>query len=211
MGRFVIVINREYGSGGRTIGQMLAEELGIPWYNIDLERFASEQSGISETFFAELNDRTKPVRPYLLNNVVDLKREPSPPGSSDYTSENNLILHQAGAIRRIAEKENCVIIGHGGVFSLEDTDYAVRVFVHAPKEFLLEQAALKKSLPPAELEKYVMMINRNREEFYKKFTGQSWSDARNYDLCINTGKLGFERGVEIIKGYLRIRFPEETF
>jgi len=73
-------------------------------------------------------------------------------------------------------------------------------------EFLLEQASQKKSLPPAELEKYVNMINRNRADYYEKYTGRKWYDARNYDLCLNSGELGFEKCRDIIKGYMSVKF-----
>ena len=69
----------------------------------------------------------------------------------------------------------------------------IRVFVHAPKEVLIEEASRKQSLSRAELDKYVDMINRNRAEFFEKYTGRKWYDTRNYDLCLNSGRLGFEK------------------
>ena len=81
----------------------------------------------------------------------------------------------------------------------------IRVFVHAPKKFLMEQAAQKMSLSPAELDKYVDMINKNRADYYEKYTGRKWYDIRNYDLCLNSGELGFEKCRDIIRGYLKVR------
>ena len=126
--------------------------------------------------------------------------------SAESRKELRALLNQEGVIRGLAEKESCVIIGHCGGYILEDMDQVIRVFVHAPMEFLLEQAAQKKSLPPAELEKYVNMINRNRADYFEKYTGRKWYDARNYDLCLNSGKLGFEKCKDIIKGYMSVKF-----
>ena len=205
--KFVIAINREYGSGGRTIGAMLAEELGIDYYSKDLERMAAEESGINEALFVDAFDKTKTIRSFLnAGNTVYKTGDLLTPDSPDFTSPKNLFNYQAKIMRELAERENCVIVGHCGGYVLEDMDHVIRVFVHAPKEFLLEQAAKVKSLPPAELEKYVAMINKNRADYYEKYTGRKWNDARNYDLCLNSGKLGFEKCVDIIKGYLHVRF-----
>ena len=204
---YVICINREYGSGGRTIGEIFAREQGISYYYKDLERLAEEESGINEALFVAAHDKTKAVRFYLKNGQTIYKPgDLLGPDSPDFTSEKNLFNYQAKVIRDLAQKESCVIIGHCAGAILEDMDNVVRVFVHAPMEYLLEQAAQKKSLPPAELEKYVNMINKNRADYFEKYTGRQWNDARNYDLCINTGKLDFEKGARIIKGYLDLRF-----
>lgn len=204
---YVIAINREYGSGGKTIGEMLAKDLGIEYYEKDLEVLAAEDSGINEALFVDAHDKTKSVRSFLNNGpTIYHPGDLIGPESPDFTSPKNLFNYQAKVIRNLAEKESCVIIGHCGGYILEDMENVVRVFVHAPMDFLLEQAAQKKSLPPAELEKYVNMINRNRADFFEKYTGRQWNDARNYDLCLNSGKLGFEKCMDIIKGYISVRF-----
>lgn len=204
---FVICINREYGSGGKTIGEMLAKDLGVNYYEKDLETLAAEDSGINEALFVDAHDKTKSVRSFLNNGLTVYKTgDLIGPDSPEFTSPKNLFNYQAKVIRDLAQKESCVIIGHCGGYILEDMDHVIRVFVHAPMDFLLEQASQKKSLPPAELEKYVNMINKNRSDYYEKYTGRKWYDARNYDLCLNSGKLGFEKCRDIIKGYMSVKF-----
>ena len=204
---YTICINREYGSGGKTIGEMLAKDLGIDYYEKDLEVLAAEDSGINEALFVDFHDKTKSFRSFLNNGLTVYKTgDLIGPESPEFTSPKNLFNYQAKVIRALAEKESCVIIGHCGGYILEDMDNVIRVFVHAPMEFLLEQASQKKSLPPAELEKYVNMINRNRADYYEKYTGRKWYDARNYDLCLNSGELGFEKCRDIIKGYMSVKF-----
>ena len=204
---YVIAINREYGSGGRTVGEMLSEELGVHYYDKEIQKLAAEASGINEALFVDAIDETRSVRGFLKNgNTIWHPGDLLPPTSSEFTSERNLFNYQAKVIRELADTESCVIVGNCGGYILEDKPNVVRVFVHAPKDFLLQEAAKKKSLPPAELEKYVAMINRNRADFYQKYTGRVWNDARNYDLCIDSGKLGFQKSVELIRAYLNTRF-----
>ena len=204
---YVIAINREYGSGGRTVGEMLSEQLGVHYYDKEIQKLAAEESGINEALFVDAIDETRSVRGFLKGgNTIWHPGDMLGPESSEFTSAKNLFNIQAKVIRHLADTESCVIVGNCGGYILEDKPNVVRVFVHAPKDFLLEQAAKKKSLPPAELEKYVAMINRNRADFYEKYTGRVWHDAKNYDLCINAGELGFDKSVEIIKGYLQVRF-----
>ncbi len=204
---FTICINREYGSGGKTIGEMLAKDLGINYYEKDLETLAAEESGINEALFVDFHDKTKSFRSFLNNGLTVYKTgDLIGPESPEFTSPKNLFNYQAKVIRELGEKESCVIIGHCGGYILEDMEQVIRVFVHAPMDFLLEQASQKKSLPPAELEKYVNMINKNRADYFEKYTGRKWYDTRNYDLCLNSGKLGFEKCRDIIKGYMSVKF-----
>ncbi len=88
---------------------------------------------------------------------------------------------------------------------LKDYDNVLSVFVHAPKEFCLEQAAKKINLTGRELDRYVAKTDKYRADYYKYHTGREWTDARNYDLCLNSSKLGFERCVEEIIAYKDVR------
>ncbi len=137
----VITIARQYGSGGRTVGKMLAEKLGIAYYDRDLIELASEKSGISLDLFGK-NDET------MVNRVFPkLPRIPKVyggeligPDEAGFTSDDNLFNIQAQVIRELAEKESCVIIGRCANYVLKDYDHVVSVFVHAPHDFLMEQA-----------------------------------------------------------------------
>ena len=89
---------------------------------------------------------------------------------------------------------------------LKDYDNVLSVFIHAPKDYCMEQAAKKVSMSSRELEKYIAKTDKRRAEYYKFYTGREWTDARNYDLCLDSSKLGFERCVEEIQAYLKVRF-----
>lgn len=208
--KITIAINREYGSGGRTIGEMLAGDLGVHYYDKEILKIASVVSGINEALFNnadEMNRKTPIFRP-VRNTGHD---ELIPPDSNDFTSDQNLFNYQAKVIRELCERESCVIVGRCAGSILREHPNVVRVFIHAPKPFLLEQAAKKKSLPPKELEKFVDKTNRRRAEYTEFYTGEKWIDAHNYDLCLDSSKLGFEKCVQIIKGYMKVRFDGLTF
>lgn len=203
MEKFVITIARQYGSGGRTVGQMLAKELGIEYYDKDLIRKASEESGISEALFANADEKNKGLFSKLKKKKYG--GEVLSPSSSQFTSEENLFNYQAKIIRDLAEKESCIIIGRAADYILKDRDDCISVFVHAPQWFLMEQAAKKHSMSQKELEKYIAKIDKGRAEYYKTHTGREWTDARNYDLCLDSSKLGFEKCVEEIKAYMQVK------
>ena len=202
----VITIARQYGSGGKTVGEMLAKELGYAYYDKDLLKLASEESGINESLFAKADEKVNSPLFRITRKVY--QGELIPPESGDFTSEENLFNYQAKIIKELAEEGSCVIIGRCADYILRDYDNVLSVFVHAPEEFCIEQAAKKHSMDLRDLDKLIDKIDRQRAGYYKYHTGREWTDARNYDLCLDSSKLGFERCVEEIKAYLKVRFGE---
>ncbi|MCI8835827.1 MAG: cytidylate kinase-like family protein [Ruminococcus sp.] len=205
MENIVVTIARQYGSGGKTVGEMYAKELGIPCYGTNLLQMASEESGINEQLFMQFDEKLKnSLLRRVTTDVYDGKV--IPPGHKDFVSAKNLFNYQAEIIKRLARTESCVIIGRAADFVLKDFPNVVSVFVHASAEFNLARAMEYNSMTTAEMEKYIAVTDRYRADFYKHYTGREWVDARNYDLCLNSGKLGFEKCVEEIKAYIRVRF-----
>ena len=205
MDNIVVTIARQYGSGGKTIGEMYAKEMGIPCYGRNLLQMAADESGISEQLFMQLDEklRNSPIL-RMTTDVYDGKV--IPPGHKDFVSAKNLFNYQAEIIKRVAKTENCVIVGRAADFVLKDDPNVVSVFVHASPEFNLARAMERNSMTTAEMEKFIASTDKYRAEYYKHYTGREWSDARNYDLCLNSGKLGFEKCVEEIKAYIKVRF-----
>lgn len=201
----VITIARQYGSGGKTIGEMLSKELNIPYYDKDLMKLASEESGINEALFVKADENVKNTTLFKAAKKV-YQGELIPPESDDFTSNVNLFNYQAKIMKELASTESCVIIGRCADYILKDFDNVLSVFIHAPKDFCIEQAAKKHSMSEKELERFIAKTDKKRADYYKYYTGREWTDARNYDLCLNSSKLGFERCVEEIKAYMKVRF-----
>ena len=204
----VITIARQYGRGGRTIAQMLSERLGIHYYDNELLRLASEDSGINEDLFRNADEKIKNTKLFKIAHSV-YHGELIPPESEDFTSMENLFNYQAKIIKKLAEQdESCIIVGRCAEYVLKDYDNVLSVFIHAPKEYCLEQAAKKQSMSPKELEKYVQQVDKRKAEYHRYYTGLEWTDARNYDLCLDSSKLGFERCVDEIIAYMNVRFQD---
>ena len=205
MENIVVTIARQYGSGGKTIGEMYAKEMGIPCYGSNLLQMASEESGINETLFRQLDEKLR--NSPLLRMTTDVyDGKVIPPGNKDFVSAKNLFNYQAEVIKRLAKTETGVIVGRAADFVLKDYPNVVSVFVHASEEFNLARAMERNSMTTEEMKKFIATTDKYRSEYYKHYTGREWSDARNYDLCLNSGKLGFEKCVEEIKAYIKVRF-----
>lgn len=204
MKHFVITIARGYGSGGKTVGKMLAEELGIHYYDRELLRLASDDSGINEELFGRADEQLKQSLLYRIARK-EYKGELIPPDKEDFISNNNLFNYQAKVIRDIAEEESCIIVGRCADYILKDKPNVIKIFVHASLEDCVIRLTDIFSLPPKELEKKVIATDKRRAEYYKYYTGRDWEDAKNYDLCLNSQKLGFDKCVKIVKSYIDIR------
>lgn len=207
MSKYVITIARGYGSGGRTIGKMLSEQLGIPYYDRDLLRLASDDSGINEQLFAKADEKLKKS---LLFNIARnvYKGEIIAPDNDDFVSNDNLFNYQAKIIKELADSETCIIIGRCADYVLKDYDNVVRVFVHAPKQDCINTLKDLTDKSEKEIIKQIETIDKHRSEYYKYYTGRDWEDAKNYDLCLNSAHLGFQKCCDIVKAYLDIRFAE---
>lgn len=205
MDKYVITIARGYGSGGRTIGKMLSEELGIPYYDRDLLRFASDDSGINEQLFAKADEKLKKSLLFKIAKNI-YKGELIPPDNDDFVSNDNLFNYQAKIIKELADTESCIIIGRCADFILKDHPNVVRLFVHAPLQDCINTLVDMTGKSEKEVEKQILEIDKHRADYYKYYTGREWENAKHYDLCLNSSKLGFHKCVEIVKSYLDIRF-----
>ena len=206
MDNIVITIARHFGSGGKTIGEMLAKDLGINCYEREIIKMASEDSGISELLFNEADEKLKKTPFFLGKKAAEYKGKLISPKSDDFVSEQNLFNYQAKVMRELAEKESCVIIGRAGDYVLKDHPGVVRVFVHASKDYCIEKAKEYASYIGKDYDKFIEKTDKFRGDFYRYYTGQEWTDARNYDLCLNSERLGFDGTMEAIKEYIQLRF-----
>jgi cytidylate kinase len=208
--KFVITIAREYGSGGKSIGKLLAKELGVSFYSREILRLASEKSGINESLFANADEKLKSSLLFRTARGA-YKGELIPPDSDDYVSNINLFNFQAKVIRELAETESCVIVGRCADYILKDVDNVLRIYVHAPFDYCVARAQeVHPALSEDEVKKLIRKTDKRRADYYQYFTGRNWKDADNYDLCINSSQFGWnsnsgwEKCVALVKAYLEI-------
>ena len=201
MSNFVITIARGFGSGGRTIGKLLAKRLDINYYDGELLRLASEESGINIELFGKADEQVKTNLFKRYNRTYDFKL--IPPDSSEYTSTDNLFNYQAKIIRSLAETQDCVIIGRCSDYVLRDQPNAIRLLIYADRSTCVKNVTELYGVLPKEADSRIEELDRARAAYYKYHTGKTWDDPANYDLCINTTKYGFETTVDIILAYMR--------
>lgn len=211
MRNFVIAITRKCGSGATTIAKMLAKDLQISMYDRDLLRLASEDSGISEECFANADEDMKKSLLYTVSRKV-YKGELIPPESDSFLSNANLFNYQAKVLNELANRESYVVIGRAADFVLRERPYIFSIFLYAPEEDCIRHEIEMLSLSYDEAVRHVKKQDKYRREYYAYHTGRDWENMKNYDLCINTSVLGFERTAAYIRQYVELRMtPRSEF
>lgn len=210
MDNLIITIARQYGSGGKTIGRMLAENVGINCYNREILRMASDDSGIREELFNQADERLR-NSPLFASSTRIYRGGLITPDKEGFVSPDNLFNYQAKIIKELAEKESCVIIGRCADFVLKDNPNVISVFIHAPQDYCIKRGMERNSMNEKEMERFIAKTDKYRGDFYHYYTGRIWNDARNYDLCLDSSKLGFDKCVDAIKEYAKVRFGANVF
>lgn len=203
MKKAIITIGREFGSGGRLIGKRLAEDLGIPFYDKEIIDLSAKKSGLSPDFIASSDERAPSafsfgISPTIGDTIGYFMQYDAPASDRAY-------LAQTAVINELAEKESCVIVGRGSGFILRDHPDRVSLLFYAPLDDRIRRAAEEYGLDEPGLADKIIKVDKTRSNFIKRYTGENWMDARSYDLCINTSKLGIEGSVAAVKEYLAHR------
>ena len=194
MEKQIITISREFGSGGRTIGRMVADKLGIPFYDKELVDQIALESGFAPKFVEE-NGEHAPG-----SSLFSYAFAPQGiPGIMDGLSTADFLWNiQCQVILQIAQKGPCVIVGRNADYILKDYQEALHVFVHADIEFRADR--IVRLYGESEKSPAVRLNDkdRRRKVNYQHYTGRTWGMADNYDLCLNSSKLGVEQCTDII-------------
>ena len=203
----VITIALSYGSGGRRMGRLLAKELGYEYYDREILRIASDESGINEELFSQVDENRRMPLFRIAREVYT--GEVIPPDSDDFISNENLFRYQAKIIRELAATRNCVIVGRCANFILRGRENVINVFVSAPVVDCVRRVMENDGLTLEEAEKKIKKIDKRRADYFKYFTGRQWHDAALYDLCLNTGHMSDQRCVDVVRAYMDARFEED--
>ena len=199
MEKFVITVARETGSGGHNITRKLSDALGVPYYDRDLLRKASEVSGIHERLFGAADERIG-LKEMLSAAEKVYTGEILPPDSDDYVSTRNLFSFQAKIIKELADNESCIILGRCANYLLAGRPNVLRVFIHAPIEARQERvASYSLAWSQREVSKHIRVEDKRRSAYYRYYTGEEWRDAAAYDLSLDSDALGEDGCVAFIK------------
>lgn len=207
MEKFVLAVTRTCGSGATTICEMLAKEYGIDLYDKNLLRLASEDSGINADLFYDADETVKKTPLYRVSKRI-YNGELIPPESGNFTSDINLFNYQAKVLKELAEEESYIVIGRCADYILRDRKNVISIYLTADEDTCIAHEMERLVCNQKKAKKYITKTNKYRSEYYTYHTGRKWRNPDNYDLCLNTGKLGYEKTIEIIKNYVTLKIEE---
>lgn len=203
-GNLVITIGRQCGSGGREIGQILAQKMGVKCYDKELLAEAARHSGMCEELF-ESHDE-KPTSSFLYSLVMDTY-------SFGYTNSaymdmpinHKIFLAQFDTIKKLADQESCVIVGRCADYALADYPNTVSVFISATDEDKIAHLKEHYKVDDVKAKDIMAKTDKKRASYYNYYSSKKWSDTRSYDLCINSSAVGRDGAVELILAFAKAK------
>jgi len=189
----IITIGREFGSGGREIGIELSKKLGIPFYDKEILAEAAKKSGYSQEIFEKHDE--KPTSSFLYSLAVGVN---SFAGAYQRPLTLEIYLAQFDAIKKLAAEGSGIFIGRCSDYVLNDVEDALHVFVRSDMESKIERVMERYNVEADIAEEMCKRHDKDRKVYYNYYANVKWGDARHYDLCINSGKLGIEKSVDLI-------------
>ena len=207
--QFVITINRELGSGGRTIGKKLAEKLGVPFYDKALIQGLQEKyeltteeierlKGQQHNWWADFKRSLKMMPSYAVPQLISGKT-----AIPDFLITDDIFLSETEILKGIAADESCVIAGRSGFYILRDHPNHLSILIQARLEHRIHRLVERRGITEKEAKKIIDEVDTGRENYVKKYTGTSRYDTRNYDLVFNVDNHNEDEIVELILQYLR--------
>lgn len=198
MANKIYTIGREFGSGGREVGEKLAAKLGIKLYDKELLQQAAKDSGFCEEIFE--NHDEKPTNSFLYSLVMDTY---SVSGYSaapflDMPLNHKVFLAQFETIKKIAEKESCVIVGRCADYALSDNPNCINVFIHADLDVRIKNVSRNLNITEKKARDIINKTDKQRASYYNYYTSKKWGDSKSYNLSLDAGKLGTDNCVEMI-------------
>lgn len=199
MKNVIITIARGFGSGGKAIGVALSEQLGIPCYEKEILRMASDKSGINQALFEETDEKLK--RSFFKRVMGQVPRNYDvEPSDKKFTHDNNLFNIQRRIIEELARTESCIIVGKCADYVLDNRPNVIKVYIDAPMNSCIKSIRERMGVDDMEAIRIINKTDKYRSDYYKYYTGgREWTSPVYYDICLNSGTLGRQKCVDIIK------------
>ncbi len=196
----IITIGRQFGSGGREIGILLAERLGIKCYDNELLSAAAKDSGLCEEIFKAHDE--KPTNSFLYSLVMDSYQGYSAGfGMNNVPLSQQVFLAQFDTIRKIAKNEDCIFVGRCADYALHDDYDITSIFISSDEKSRIERICKRHEVTESKAREMMIKTDKKRANYYNYYTDKIWGNSSSYDLCINSGKIGIENTVELIIKY----------
>ena len=198
--KFVITIARGFGSGGKEIAHAVAKKLGINCYEHSILTLASQMSGLDRSHFANADEKL--LKPSFIHSI---KETFSPEPEAHFVSNDELFGYEAQIMRGLASSESCVIVGKAADFVLKDEENVFSFYIEAPRAFCLQNVMRKMDVTEAEANDLITKTDKYRADFYKYVTkGNYWTNPVNYDMTLNSAKVGKDNCVDVIVDYVNM-------
>lgn len=207
MENFVVTFARGFGTGGKAIASQLARELGINCYENRILTLASQLSGLDEAVFTAVNEKIRETSGGFTSFLTGLpKSRGYITRNENFVSDDKLFEYQCQIIRELADKESCVIVGKAADYVLKDKPNVVSIYIEAPRAFCVERTIKNMGVTEEVANATIERTDKFRADYYKYYThGNYWTNPVNYDLTLNSEKIGVTNCVKVIEEYLIIK------
>ena len=201
----IITIGREFGSGGREIGRRLSDALGFAYYDQEVIVEIAKRTKLSEQYVQQIMEH-RPVTPFPIHFGCSFYHVPSPAWDQNmaiYKEQRDIILE-------MAQKSDCVIVGRCSDYILGDRPHCIKVFIHADLPSRMRRCVEEYHLPPENIRRHIIQMDRGRANYYSHYTGHSWGDMRRYTLAINSSAAGIAGAADLIASLVHLQMTQST-
>ncbi|WP_343209700.1 cytidylate kinase-like family protein [Anaerolentibacter hominis] len=200
----IITISRQYGSGGREIGERLAKELNIPYYDNALITRAAKESGFAEAAFEKAEE--KATNSLLYSIAMGMNAYGNQEfGFAHLSLDDRIYLAQSEIIHKVADEGPCVIIGRCADYVLKDRSDVLHLFIWADLDSRVKRAVELYNLSPDKAEENVLKVDKRRANYYNYHANGKWGAAANYHLSLKSDSLGVDKSVELLKKFVELQ------
>lgn len=197
----IITIGREFGSGGREIGQKLAQSMGVPFYDKELIARAAKESGFCEEMIQNHDER--PTNSFLYNLVMDTYSFGyNSAALVDMPISHKVFLAQYDAIKKIADEGSCVIVGRCADYALGEYDNCLNIFIHAKMNARVKRIMKRYELPEPKAKDMIIKRDKQRQSYYNYYSSKKWGHSDTYDLSVDSSVLGIDGTVNLILQFI---------
>lgn len=203
--KIILTIGRQFGSGGREIGQRLAKELGIGYYDKELITVAARESGLCEDVFEKADERASSGLSYAFTMGYSSFMGGMFTPYNDILSNDCLFKIQSDAIRKLAETESCVLVGRCADYILRDDPACLSFFIHSSVESRVQKTVERHGVTVEEAKNMMEKTDKSRAAYYNYYTNKTWGMASSYNFSIDVSVLGIDETVEFMKSFIERR------
>lgn len=204
MKKFAVTISREYGSGGRLIGELAAEKLGIAFYNRNLIDLTAERSGFAKDYITKREEKISSR--FIWPNPISLRGGGTVTGGNYYMNEDKMFITQSNIIKEVAQKESCVIVGRCADYVLQDFTDCINIFIRSDQPHKIARLVYEYGIEESKAKDTAVNTDKGRANYYSRYTNFKWGHTKYYNLVIDSGMFGIDGSVDLIVQAVKQRF-----